>query len=528
MKLSWRLMQQHPRQRTRRVFAVLILLAVLSIATLAVGVRQIEPRLHHWVTSRLAHALESDVALEAITLNWMPLRLEARNLTVRHHGRTDVPPLLVVASFTADLRPTDLWSSTIERVRVDGLEINIPPKDPDTGKRRLPRARDDGDAGDDEDAGFVLRHLTATNTRLAVIPRDADKNPRVWDIFELDMRNLRAGEPATFTAALINPIPYGTIESTGSFGPWQSADPGASPLGGDYTFEADLGTIEGLGGDLSAVGEMRGTLERIATTGQTWTDAFRLTELEGDSLPLATSYEAVVDGTKGDVELNKVDVQLGGSTFLATGVVEGTKGVKGKRVVLNVRSGNADLGELLRFVSRATQPPAYGRLRIDTAFDLPQGKEPVLTRIELDGAVHADRIRFTNEAVQEKIDDLSRRGQGRPEDAAIEEVASQLSTTFSLRDGVMTYRGLAFAVAGARVRMDGIHSLRTKAVKLRGEVRLHATLSQTQTGFKSWLLKPFDPLFRKKGAGTRLVIRVEGTQDQPSVGLELGKTLRGQ
>ncbi len=47
------------------------------------------------------------------------------------------------------------------------------------------------------------------------------------------------------------------------------------------------------------------------------------------------------------------------------------------------------------------------------------------------------------------------------------------------------------------------------------------------SGFKSWLLKPFDPLFRKNGAGTRLVIRVEGTQDQPKVGLDVGKTLRG-
>ena len=59
---------------------------------------------------------------------------------MRHHGRTDIPPLLVVSSFTVDLQPTDLWSSTVDRVRVDGLEINIPPKDPDTGKRPSPQA----------------------------------------------------------------------------------------------------------------------------------------------------------------------------------------------------------------------------------------------------------------------------------------------------------------------------------------------------------------------------------------------------
>ena len=78
------------------------------------------------------------------------------------------------------------------------------------------------------------------------------------------------------------------------------------------------------------------------------------------------------------------------------------------------------------------------------------------------------------------------------------------------------------------MQLDGTHSLRSKAVDLSGVVLLEATVSQTQTGYKSWLLKPFDPLFRKNGAGTRLVITVAGTQDQPKIGLDVGKTLKGQ
>ena len=159
---------------------------------------------------------------------------------------------------------------------------------------------------------------------------------------------------------------------------------------------------------------MSGTIEQIATTGQTRTDKFRLTELDGDPLPLTTAYEALVDGTKGDVELHRVDVHLGRSEFATKGVVEGTKGVKGKRVVVNVKSTNANLGELLRFVSKAAQPPAYGNLVIDTAFDLPQGKAPVLQRPQLEGSVRAERVTFTNDAVQDKIDVLSRKGQGKP------------------------------------------------------------------------------------------------------------------
>ena len=141
--------------------------------------------------------------------------------------------------------------------------------------------------------------------------------------------------------------------------------------------------------------------------------------------------------------------------------------------------------------------------------------------------MRAERVTFTNDAVQDKIDELSRRGQGKPTDAAIDEVASQLSTKFALKNGEFTYQTLTFNVQGADVLLNGTHSLRSKSLNLAGEVKLNATVSQMVTGYRSWLLKPFDSLFKKNGAGTRLVIRVEGTQDQPKVGLEIGKTLRG-
>jgi hypothetical protein len=516
------------RKRARVILGVLIAVIVLAGVGIVISVRQLEPRLRDWVTSTLSESLQSEVELGAVKLDWIPLRLHAEDLTVRHRGRTDVPPLLIVKTFSVDLRPTDLWrSSTVEHVKVDGLEVNIPPKNA-AGKRPLPDLPDgdDSEAADDS-GGLVVKRLTATNTRMSIIPREANKDPKMWDIIELEMKNLRSSEPATFTAALINPVPYGKIETSGTFGPWHSDEPGDTPIGGDYTFAADLGTIEGLEGDLSAVGKMSGTIDRIATTGQTRTEKFRLTELKGDTLPLTTAYEAIVDGTKGDVELHRVDVHLGKSEFAVKGVVEGTKGIKGKRVVVNVKSSNANLGELLRFASSSAEPPAYGRLLIDAAMDLPQGKEPVLSRLRLEGSVRAERVTFTNDVVQDKIDLLSRKGQGRPADTSIDEVASHMSSKFELQNGQFTYESLSFNVQGANVRMNGTHSLRSKSLKLAGEVLLDATVSQTMTGYKSWLLKPFDPLFRKNGAGTRLAIRVEGTQDQPKVGLEIGKTLRG-
>lgn len=511
----------------RIIIGVLIAIIIIGAIGIVVSVRQLEPRLHTWVTSTLGRSLESEVTLGSVTLSWMPLQLHGTDLAIRHRGRTDIPPIFVVSSFGVDLRPTDLWSSTLDLVHVDGLEINIPPKDAETGKRPMPRPVNDDRADGEDSDGLVIRHLVATNTRLTIIPRTEGKNPKVWDIHELDMKNIRGGEAATFTAALINPLPYGEIEAKGTFGPWRSEQPGDSPIGGEYTFAADLGTIDGLAGKLSASGVMDGTLDHIATRGETHTPDFRLTELDGAALPLTTSYDALVDGTRGDVDLKRVDVQLGKSRLHVTGVVEGTKGIKGKRVVVNVKSSATNLGEMLRLVSKG-RPAADGLLVIDAAMDLPQGKQPILERIALEGSVRAERVRFTNDLVQDKIDELSRRGQGRPKDESIDEVASKMSTKFVLNRGVFTYKGLSFNVQGAGVRLDGTHSLRSKVVDLNGVVLLNATVSRTQTGFKSWLLKPFDPLFRKRGAGTRLVITVAGTQDQPKVGLDFGKTIKGK
>ena len=514
------------RKRTKIILSVLIGVIVSAAIGIVFSLKHLEPRLRDWVVSTLSESLESEVQLGEVHLSWVPLKLHGKDLTIRHHGRKDVPPVFVVSSFSVDLRPTDLWSSVVDRVAVDGLEINIPPKDPETGKRPIPRPKGGGDSHDSHP--LVIRRLTTTNARLAIIPRQEGKNPKVWDIFELEMKNLKGGEAATYTAALLNPIPYGRVEAKGTFGPWHSDEPGDSPIDGDYSFAADLGTIDGLAGKLDAAGKMGGTLDAISTQGETKTPDFRLTELDGVSLPLTTSYDALVDGTNGDVQLKRVDVKLGTSAFMTKGLVEGTKGIKGKRIVLNVLSKAANLGELLRMASKKGKPAADGLLIIDAAMDLLQGKAKILDRLDLEGSVRAEKVTFSNDAVQEKIDELSRRGQGRPGDTSIDDVASRLATKFTLHKGVFTYQGLSFNVQGASVKLDGTYSMRSKAVDLNGVVLLDATMSQTMTGYKSWLLKPFDGLLKKDGAGTRLVISVAGSQDQPKVALDVGKTLHGK
>src|SRR5258705_323060 len=85
------------------VFAVLLVAVLIAASILAVATRLpiSSDRVKDRVVVALSRALDSDVGLERLQLRVFPsLRLEGGRLTVRHKGRTDVPPLISIASFS--------------------------------------------------------------------------------------------------------------------------------------------------------------------------------------------------------------------------------------------------------------------------------------------------------------------------------------------------------------------------------------------------------------------------------------------
>jgi hypothetical protein len=143
----------------------------------------------------------------------------------------------------------------------------------------------------------------------------------------------------------------------------------------------------------------------------------------------------------------------------------------------------------------------------------------------LSGTFHVPRTHFTNGKVQEKIDSLSLISQGKPKEARQhidENVPADLRGTFVLNDGVISFSLLHFLIPGTHVDLTGIYSLDGQTFDFRGKAMLDAKLSQMTTGWKSILLKPVDPFFRKDGVGTEVPIRVTGTQSEPHFGLDFG------
>jgi hypothetical protein len=180
------------------------------------------------------------------------------------------------------------------------------------------------------------------------------------------------------------------------------------------------------------------------------------------------------------------------------------------------------LEDLLRLAIKSNKPFMTGIVNLKTKFNLPPGDVDVIDKLALDGQFVVEDARFKNTVVQEKVDELSRRARGEKKNSESGgEVVSDLEGRFTLKDGVMTFSRLSFGVPGALIRLSGAYGLSDETMDFHGTLRMQAKLSQTVSGFKSILLKAADPFFSKDGAGAVLPIKITGTRQNPSFGLEL-------
>ena len=161
-----------------------------------------------------------------------------------------------------------------------------------------------------------------------------------------------------------------------------------------------------------------------------------------------------------------------------------------------------------------------GAIKFHTKFDLPHENATIADRLNLDGKFDVAHGQFTSPDVTGKIKTLSRKAQGKPEDEDAGSSVSELKGNFILDNGVLTFKGLTFSVTGAEVALNGTYALQKEELEFHGKLRMQAKLSQTMTGAKSFILKAFDPFFRKNGQ-TELPIKITGTREHPSFGLDL-------
>jgi hypothetical protein len=502
----------------RWLVVVAALLLVILVTLVAAGPfikSQIRSRTEAYLQARF----QSDVQLANFDIDLYPRpRVVINGLTLRLKGRTDVPPLIQIqrVSFSASVPDVLRRRYTIERVQLDGLQIHIPPK----GSGARPRIQ-----GTDVDLAreypVLIREIHATNALISILRDDPAKPPREFPIQSVLVENFSFDDPANFHAQLTNPVPKGEIDCVGTFGPWMADEPRHTPVAANFTFSnADMGTIKGLEGTLQSSGKFSGPLDFLNVQGTTETPNFAL-RISGHPIDLHTDYTAIVDGTNGNVILKPVVAHFRHTTLIVNGEVADLTPEKGRTIALNVVSATARIEDLLYLTVKYDKPIMNGNTTITAKLEIGEGQRDIIQRMTVDGQFGVANAHFTSPSVQEKIDSFSRRGQGRPEDTDIENVVSGLAGNFRMAQGSIDFSKLSFKVTGASVQLSGTYALEAGQIDFHGKLFLDAKLSQTTTGAKSFLLKAVDPFFKGKQGGSEVPIKITGTKDHPTYGLDL-------
>jgi hypothetical protein len=486
--------------------------------------RHAGPILKGRVVETLSTRFNSKVELDTLDVS------VAHGLQVSGSGLRIYPPDDVIAAgathpliavhqfdFRAGIAGLFIKPMHVDSVHVSGLAIQIPPREyrqqaAERAKKRRGKIK------------IIVGEILFDDSQLVIGTAKPGKDPKIFALKHIIMHDFGSNASWPYDADLTNAIPRGDIHAIGSFGPWNLESPGDSPVDGDYTFDnADLGTIHGIGGMLSSTGKFGGQLNRIDVNGNTDTPAFTL-DTANHPVPLKTHFHAIVDGTSGDTYLEPVAATLGSSQFTCSGSVINIKG-KGHIIDLDI---DIPAGQIRDFLNLAvkTQPPIMsGALQMKAKLNIPPGKQSVTQKIGVRGNFVLTRIHFTNAQMEDKVDMLSLRAQGRPGEAhaGAPDVHSQIRGAFNLQSGRMDFSQLNYTLPGATINLTGQYTLDGKKFDFTGKVRTDAQLSHMiSTWWKSLLLKPVDPFFHKHGAGAEIPIKINGTNSAPKFGLNLG------
>ena len=509
------------RHSRRNLLVASLLLAIVAVVFLSLGIRA-APHVRNQVVASVNERFQAGLSLDAFQVSVFPRpEVTGAGLAVSWHNRSDVPPLIRIGSFGASAGVFGLIGTPVRlrTVQLDRLEIHIPPGG-------IKGARASGPAPDREREHSPVRltidEIVASAAQLQIASKDPAKLPRVFDIHDLHIFEYGQKDGASFRASLTNPKPQGHIATTGVFGPWNSEEPRTTPVRGKYTFtNADMNTIKGLDGTLSSHGEYTGVLERIAVTGETDTPDFSI-DIAGQPVPLKTTFKAIVDGTNGNTYLEEVDARLIDSHILAKGSVGTHQGCQRPacRARHRHRSGahrrSAQAGHQRREGSSDRRgegqdhvQSARGRTGCDSASS---PRRRVRAR---QGTLHQLQRAKAHQHAESKRTGRRLTGRG-----GKRRIGTARAIRTEERDNCR-FLSLTFAVPGAIVQLAGSCNLANEGLDFTGQLLLDASLSETTSGMKAVLATIAQPLFQRKGGGSRIPIKIGGTWTKPTFGLDV-------
>jgi AsmA-like C-terminal region len=419
-----------------------------------------------------------------------------------------VKPLITIDRLTIRSTYIGVLRLHVSRITVEGMHIVIPPfgtAEPLQTKRST----------------IAIDEIVANGAIVEFESRDPDKAPLRFDIHEATLRDVSWSSPLTYRVKVRNPEPPGEISATGKFGVWNEDDPAETPVSGEYKLDhADLSVFRGIAGTLSSSGKFDGKLGHIDIAGTTNTPDFEVTS-GGHPVPLTAEFIAYVDATHGDTFLKRVDANFRKTHIIASGSVAESANGKGKTALVDLSANGGRIEDLVGLFVKKEPAPMSGPVTLRVTVRIPSGDRPFLEKIGLRGAFGIGGGEFSQASTQEGINKLSAGARGEKDTSDPETVLTDLTGQVVVENGRAKFPELSFGVPGATARMKGSFGLVDYKMDLRGQLWVDTKLSNTTSGAKAVLLKMMDPLFKKRNKGEVLPVRISGTYQKPSFGLDL-------
>ena len=503
----------------RRWILWTVSIAALGLVVVAILLALNWPFTEAAVRKTLQDRFARQVTIRKFQSSYFPPGCVAEGIEFLHRKRKDLPPLITVEKLTLRTGYTGLLriQKLIDYVRLEGLHIRVPPKNPNATQETFPLTNSVSGKT------LTIGEITTDNAVVEFLSKQPDQDRFFLKIDHLTLDHVAESDPVTFHASFNNTDPPGQIRSDGRFGPWNDDDPGSTPLSGSYTYEhVKLGVFEGISGTLASQGKFAGTLGHIGAEGSVDVPDFKVSGA-AHTERLASNFQAVIDGTNGDTRLNRVESHFGKTTVISEGDFKGHPGQHGKTVklVVNVTQGRVE--DLLRLFAGSSRPAEIGNVRLQSKVEWAPGPQAFLRRLRLDCQFGIAGSHFTNPELQQPVNRLAESARGETkhqEEADSTVVLSNLKGHVSAKDGIATLSHGSFTEPGTLAEIQGAYNLVEDQLDLRGVLHTSGKLSDTKSGFKSLVLKALGPFMKKKSM-TVVPFVIKGPSNNPSLALDL-------
>jgi hypothetical protein len=483
------------------VHVVIVAVGAL-LATAVVLISSNWPYRHRKIAPLLEDVLASQVTFTGYHRTYFPKPgFVATGITMRRRSAPDLPPLGHVDTMVVQ----GTWSDLImlrrraELVDITGLHIVVPAIGSKENHENFPP----GSSQDFKGPETAIERFVVHNSLLDIMRTDGTRFS--FPIQQLEIQNLHKGEALTYTIDMQNAIPTGRILAHGTMGPIVGEDILATPVTGNFAFtQVNLHDIGDISGMVDARGSFKGNLRAMEVETTAETKNFAVDDGK------ATPFSATMD-------IQAIDVKIRSTTIHATGSIKGAP--KLTNFDITMERGRAE-DVMQPFVH--DEVPISGPVWLKShAYVGPPG-DGFMEKLRVTGELKVPAEKLSDRNAEKNLSAFSDRVLGnrtpntgvdtdnKPNDAT-KDVLSSVQGTARIENGVVSTSHLTFNVPGAEATMAGTFRLHGEVAHLTGDLKMNTDISHAATGFKSFLLKPLVPFFKKKNAGAVMPIAVTGT-----------------